>query len=107
VTKGISLNIADLIIAAIPAGVILVLIYVMLQTYSKTKKVTLSITTAINLALLVVAVVFWIRTGETIFSFGFFVCLYLCFLYVSLVFPSTMMNAMFLRIFHMGVLGHL
>ncbi len=72
VTKGLSLNIADLIIAAIPAGVILMLIYLMLQTYSKTKKVTLSIATAINLALLVIAVVYWTRTGETFFSFGFF-----------------------------------
>jgi len=47
-------------------------IYLMLQTYSKTKKVTLSIATIVNLALLVVTVVYWIRTGETYFSFGFF-----------------------------------
>lgn len=71
-TKGLSLNILELIIAAIPCGAILMLIYLMLQTYSKTKKVTLSIATIINLVLLVVAVVYWIRTGGTFFSFGFF-----------------------------------
>ncbi len=71
-TKGLSLNILELIIAAIPSGAILMTIYLMLQTYSKTKKVTLSIATIVNLALLVVTVVYWIRTGETYFSFGFF-----------------------------------
>lgn len=71
-TKGLSLNIIELIIAAIPSGAILMLIYLMLQICSKTKKVTLSIATIINFALLVVAVVYWVRTGETFFSFGFF-----------------------------------
>ncbi|MHB8962887.1 MAG: hypothetical protein ACYC5K_07005 [Saccharofermentanales bacterium] len=71
-TKDLSLNLSQLFIATIPSGAILVLIYLMLQTYSKTKKVTLSIGTTVNFALLVVAVVYWIRTGETFFSFGFF-----------------------------------
>lgn len=71
-TKGLSINILELIIASIPSAAILMLIYLMLQTYSKTKKVTLSIATVINFALLIVAVVYWIKTGKTFFSFGFF-----------------------------------
>ncbi len=71
-TKGLSLNLFELIIAAIPAGAILTLIYLMLQIYSKTKKMTLSIAAIINLIILVVAVIYWIRTNEIFFSFGFF-----------------------------------
>ena len=71
-TNELSLNILELILAAIPSSVILTLIYLMLQTFSKTKKVTLSIATLINFALLILAVVYWVKTGETFFSFGFF-----------------------------------
>jgi len=70
--KEIPLNLFELVVSAIPAGAILALIYLMLQTLSKTKRVTLSIATIINIALLVIAVVFWIKTGEIFFSFGFF-----------------------------------
>jgi len=71
-TKGLSVNILELIIAAIPSVAILTLIYLMLQAHSKTKKVTLSTAAIINFALLIVAVVYWVKTGETFFSFGFF-----------------------------------
>lgn len=71
-SKDISINILELIAAEIPSGLILMLIYLMLQTYSKSKKVTLFIATIINLALLVAAVVYWVKTGNTFFSFGFF-----------------------------------
>lgn len=71
-TNGIAINLFELIVATIPAVAILVLIYLMLGIYSKTKRTTLSIAAVLNFALLVAAVVFWIRTGGTFFSFGFF-----------------------------------
>lgn len=55
-----------------PAIAILALVYLMLSIYSKTKRITLSVAIVINIALLVVAIFFWTRTGETFFSFGFF-----------------------------------
>ena len=71
-TKELPINFFTLVIAAIPAGVILIFIYLMLQTFSKTKKATLSMVTILNFVLLVVAVIYWIKTDELFFSFGFF-----------------------------------
>lgn len=106
-TKGLSLNLFELIIAAIPAGVILTLIYLMLQIYSKTKKMTLSIAAIINLMLLLVEVIYWIRTSEIFLILDFSVCLYLCFISVYSALPSTMTNALYSRIFHLEVSAHL
>ena len=71
-TRDLSLNLLELIIAAVPACAILLLIYLMLQIYSKTKKATLSIAAIINFILLVIAVIYWIKSGDTFFSLGFF-----------------------------------
>jgi hypothetical protein len=84
-TKDLSLSLFELTIAMIPAGAILTLIYLMLQIYSKTKKVTISIAAIINFILLVVVIIYWIRTGDTSFSFGFFCLL--------------------ISLFHIGVFG--
>lgn len=77
-TRGLSVNLLELIIAALPAAAILTLIYLMLQIYSKTKKVTLTIAAVMDLLLLILSIIYWVKTGETFFSFGFF-CLLVSF----------------------------
>ncbi len=62
----------DLIIAAIPAVSILFLAYVTLQLCAKTKRFSLTFVSALTLILMIIAVVFWIKTGFLFFSFGFF-----------------------------------
>ena len=71
-TKEWPIDLYTLLISAIPSGILLVLICLILQAFSKTKKATLSIAAIVNIALLAVAVIFWIITGKLFFSFGFF-----------------------------------
>jgi len=60
----------------------LLLVYLMLQTFNKTKKVTVTVACIVNGAVTVALTVFWITYGWLIFSFGFFCSLisffYLC-----------------------------
>jgi len=81
--KGISVNFLELLCAALPSVFIISLVYIMLQKFSASKKVTLFIATIINFTLLVFAVVYWIKTGESFFSFGFF-CLFASLFYLYL-----------------------
>lgn len=61
-----------MILAAIPSAAILFLIYLMLQIFAKTKRITLAIAAIINLVLLIAEIVCWVKIGGTLFSFGFF-----------------------------------
>ncbi len=76
------LDICSLIIGAIPAAAIIFLVYLMLQSFNKTKKVTITVAAIINTVLTITAIVFWIMHGNVVFSFGFFCSLisffYLC-----------------------------
>ena len=82
ITSKIAIDIFSLFIGAIPAVAIIFLVYLMLQTFSKTKKATIIIASIINSALTISATVLWIMYGNVIFSFGFFCSLisffYLC-----------------------------
>lgn len=76
------LNIYELLIGAIPAAAIVFLVYLMLQSFNKTKKVTITVAVIINAILTISAMFFWIMHGNVVFSFGFFCSLisffYLC-----------------------------
>ncbi len=78
----IVLNIYSLLIGAIPAAAIVFLVYLMLQSFNKTKKITITIAAIINAILTISAIIFWIKYGNVIFSFAFFCSLvsffYLC-----------------------------
>ncbi len=78
----IVLDIFSLFIGAISAAAILFLVYLMLQSFKKTKKVTVIVAAIINTVLTVSATVLWIIYGNLVFSFGFFCSLislfYLC-----------------------------
>ncbi len=78
----IVLDIYNLLISAIPAAAIFFLVYLMLQSFNKTKKVTITVATIINIVLTITAIVFWTMHGNVVFSFGFFCSLisffYLC-----------------------------
>ena len=80
--KNIDLSIEGVLLAAIPTVGILLLVYLMLQTFNKTKKVTVTVACIVNGAVTVALTVFWITYGWLIFSFGFFCSLisffYLC-----------------------------
>lgn len=82
VTKHIPLDLYSLLLAIIPAAGILLLVYFMLQTFHKTKKVTVAVACLLNALLTIAFLVFWIMDGNVIFSFGFFSSLisffYLC-----------------------------
>lgn len=71
-----------LLIAAIPAAAILLLVYLMLQSFSKTKTVTLTIAAILNGLLTIATMVLWIIYGDVTYSFAFFCSLislfYLC-----------------------------
>lgn len=71
-TRGISLNFYEMLFAAIPAAGILLLVYLMLQTFNKTKKVTVTIAAVIDILLIVASAVMWAVRGGLLFSFAFF-----------------------------------
>ena len=76
------LDIGSLLIGAIPAAAIVFLVYLKLQRFNKTKKVTITVAAIINVVLTITVIVFWIMHGNVVFSFGFFCSLisffYLC-----------------------------
>ena len=80
--REIVLDIYNLLIGAIPASAIVFLVHLMLQSFNKTKKVTITVAAIINAVLTITAIVFWIMHGNVVFSFGFFCSLisffYLC-----------------------------
>lgn len=82
ITQNIPLDLYSLLLAIIPAAGILLLVYFMLQTFHKTKKVTVTVACILNALLTIAFLVFWIMEGNIIFSFGFFSSLisffYLC-----------------------------
>lgn len=83
-----TLDLYRLLMGAIPACAILFLVYLMLQCFQKTKKVTLIVAAIINAVLTVAATVLWIIHGNIVFSFGFFCSLisffYLCVFGISI-----------------------
>lgn len=68
-------NILTLFIAVIPSVAILLLVYLMLAIFSKSKKATISIACVLNAVLTVALTVFWIKYGLVLYSFGFFASL--------------------------------
>ena len=76
-----ALNIYELLIATIPAAAIIFLVYIMLQNFNKTKKVTITVAGIINAVLTITTIVFWIIHGNVVFSFGFF-CSLIIFFYI-------------------------
>lgn len=72
VTKNISFTLYELLISALPALVILLLVYLSLQIYSKTKRFSISISIALISILMIITIIFWIKTNSVFFSFGFF-----------------------------------
>lgn len=62
----------SMLLSAVFATGVLFLVYVMLQGFGKTKKVTVTVAVLLNLLLLIAAAVLWIGTGSVFFSFGFF-----------------------------------
>ena len=76
------LDLYNLLFGAVPAAAIIFLVYLMLQSFNKTKKVTIIVAAIINAVLTILATVFWIMCGNVVFSFCFFCCLigffYLC-----------------------------
>lgn len=81
-SANIEMDLYHLFFAVIPAVGILFLVYVMLQTFHKTKRVTVTIACIVNALLILTLMVLWIMHGYVIFSFGFFCSLisffYLC-----------------------------
>ena len=81
-TEKIEPDLITLFLSAIPAAAILALIYVVLQIFSKSKNVSVSIAVILNVILLGLAVFHWIKTGDIIFSMAFFCLLqslfYIC-----------------------------
>lgn len=69
-TKGISLNIFTMIYVSILAVVILGIVFLLLCRF--TKKITFITAAIINILLLIITLIYWIKTGELFFSFGFF-----------------------------------
>lgn len=68
----ILLDIHHLLIGAIPAAAVVFLVFLMLQGFNKTKKITIIVAVIINAILTISATVFWIKSGDMIFSFAFF-----------------------------------
>lgn len=78
----IVLDVYSMIVGAIPAAAIVFVTFLILQSFSKTKKVTVTVAVILNIILTVTEMVLWIRHGDVVFSFGFFCSLisffYLC-----------------------------
>ncbi len=81
VAKGMSIDLPQLLLAAIPAAGILLLVYLMLQIFHS-KGSTVAIATVLNIALTVSLIVLWIIYGYRFYCFAFFCSLisifYLC-----------------------------
>ncbi|MBE6788452.1 MAG: hypothetical protein E7539_02185 [Ruminococcaceae bacterium] len=79
--NGIALDMLSLLTGAAFSAAILFLVYLMLQSFNKTKKVTIIVAGIINAALTIGATVLWIMQGNVVFSFGFF-CSLICFFFL-------------------------
>lgn len=80
--KGITIDLNSVFFAIISAVAVLFLVYLMLQVWAKTKRVTVTVAVIVNMLLMVAEIVLWVMYGNAIYSFGFFSLLislfYLC-----------------------------
>lgn len=67
-----ALDIYSLTLGVIPAVAVVLLIYLMLKPFNKTKTVTVTVAGILTAVLAILAIIFWIRDGSVIFSFAFF-----------------------------------
>ncbi len=74
-SRPLRLGFPEMLLACIPAAGILFLVYLMLQVYVKSKRVTLTVAFLLDIALMAIAIVLWITDGTLIFSFAFFAAL--------------------------------
>lgn len=77
----IPLPFVEALIPAVPAAGILLLVYLLLQIFSKTKRFTVTTAVIINCLLIAALVVLWIMKGPAYFSFGLF-CLIISLFYL-------------------------
>lgn len=80
-SKSIPLDPYSLLLAAVPAAGVLLLVYLMLQIFGKTKKITVTVACVLNALLTIALAVLWVLYGSVLFSFGFF-CSLLSFFYL-------------------------
>ena len=66
------LTLSKMLAAAIPACIVLTLVYLMLQVFSKTKKVTVTVACILNAILTAAMIYFLITNGHIVFNLGFF-----------------------------------
>lgn len=85
--KNKELELPDMLCAAVPATLILFVVYAVLSLFGKSKKITLIIAGIINVALSVTLAFLWIFYGYALWSFAFF-CSMISFFYL-LVFAFT------------------
>lgn len=80
--KEVNISLYEMLMSSVFAAGILLLVYLMLQIFSKTKKVTVTTATIINVVLMAAAIILWILRDAGFYSFGFFSLLismfYLC-----------------------------
>lgn len=80
--KEVNVSLYEMLMASVFAAGVMVLVYLMLQIFSKSKKVTITIAAIIILVLMAAAVSLWILRDAGFYSFGFFSLLismfYLC-----------------------------
>ncbi len=75
ISKSIALNVGDMLKACLLPVLILFLVYFIVQIFPKSKNVVSISVVVISCITLVALLVFWIRQGEVLFSFGFFAVL--------------------------------
>ena len=82
VRMDVSVNLYQMLLSAVPAIVVLILVYIMFQAFRKTKKMTMGIGATVNFLFLISSVILWIMNNAGFFSFCFFCLLislfYLC-----------------------------
>lgn len=80
--KDISIDLRGMIFAVVPAVAVLFIVYLMLQIWGKTKRVTVSVAVIVNILLMFGMCALWVIYGSVPYSFGFFsliICMfYLC-----------------------------
>ncbi len=82
ILANIPLNLCDMLLSTIPPISVLLFTYLAIQILKKSKKAIVTISSIVNVILLITLIVLWIMYGQLIFSFGFFCSLisifYLC-----------------------------
>lgn len=73
--KDISVDLVSVVFSMVPAVAVLTLVYLMLQIFSKTKKVTVTVAVIVDLILIIMETVLWVKYDMVLFSFGFFALL--------------------------------